>query len=85
MYFGVEVLGTLPAEALSADAVLDRLDHADARVREWAVAAVARLAAAGALPPPLAARARDALLARATDDDRRVRERAAALHARLVG
>ena len=40
-----EVLGALPAAQLAAhgEAVLARLGHADARVREWAVATAAKL------------------------------------------
>jgi hypothetical protein len=76
-----------PAVRTHADAVLARLDHSDARVREWAIAAFGQLASA--LDPTHAAavapRAAVALEARLQDEDRRVRERAAALRARMQG
>jgi hypothetical protein len=67
--------------------VLQRLHNTDARVREWALATFAKLAAV--LDPPTAAavgaRAAPALQSLLQDDDRRVRERAAWLSAKMAG
>ena len=84
-----EVLAGFKADALAphADAVLQRLGHTDARVREWAIATFAKLASAleSDQAADVGARAATALKGLLNDEDRRVRERATWLGAKLAG
>ena len=77
----------MPAAVLAphAPTVVARLGHEDARIREWAIAALGTLW--GTLGPEEARRtsepAAEALRKLVADEDRRVRERAVALCKRM--
>jgi len=83
----MEVLVPIPGPALvpHATALLSRLEHSDARVREFMVAALGKLSAAlsAAAIAQLAPTLISALQPLVQDADRRVRERAVALLGRI--